>query len=109
MRRAFDEPLLRKLREVPLMDGMRALGRHVAIDRDFAPVKDSRTQRWIVDAGTGKAELLVTGQKWFDTRADRGGGGMIDLVMHLDGVVFVDAVKILGAALRMTEAGKLGR
>src|SRR4051812_26229284 len=99
MRKSFDEVVLRRLREVPLGAALEALGRHVAIDRDFVPVKDARTERWLVDAGVGKAELLVTGLKWFDARDGRGGGGVIDLVMHLDHVTFVQAVRLLKKAL----------
>lgn len=99
MRRSFDEQLLCRLRQVPLLDGLTALGRHVAVDRDFVPVKDVRTERWFVDAGCGKAELLVTRLKWFDTREQCGGGGMIDLLMHLDKMSFVQAVKLLNRSL----------
>lgn len=107
MRKAFDDALLCRLREVPLQHGLAALGRHVSIDRDFVPVKDHRTKRWVVDAGVGKAELLVTNLKWFDTRRQRGGGGMIDLLMHLDDMSFVQAVKVLSGALGES-AGRSG-
>jgi hypothetical protein len=40
-------------------------------------------------------ELLVTGLKWFDARAGKGGGGAVDLCMHLLGLDFVAAVKLL--------------
>ena len=33
--------------------------------------------------------------KWYDTRARKGGGGAIDLAMHVLGLTFVDAVKSL--------------
>jgi hypothetical protein len=38
---------------------------------------------------------LTTGPKWYDTRAGKGGGGAIDLAMHVLGLSFVDAVKSL--------------
>jgi hypothetical protein len=99
MRRLFAEDELQRLRDVPLLVALAALGRHVAIDRAFAPVKDTRTERWLVDSGAGKAELLVTGAKWFDSRERKGGGGPIDLVMHLDNVSFVEAVRRLKRGL----------
>jgi hypothetical protein len=40
-------------------------------------------------------ELLATGVRWYDPRAKKGGGGAIDLAMHLLGLQFVDAVKRL--------------
>jgi hypothetical protein len=44
--------------------------------------------RLYVSSPEGAAwELLVTGPKWFDTRAGKGGGGGIDLVMHLLGSI----------------------
>jgi len=40
-------------------------------------------------------EVTTTGPKWYDTRAKIGGGGAIDLAMHLLELSFVDAVRIL--------------
>ncbi|MFV2949464.1 hypothetical protein [Pseudomonas japonica] len=67
------------------------------LDRTFIPVKDAHTRRWNVSTPRGKFEVLSTGIKWYDTRAQRGGGGAIDLAMHLLGLSFVDAVKHLVA------------
>ena len=99
MRKSFDEQELQRLRDVPLAVALAALGRHCAVDRDFAPLKDMRTERWLVDSGSGKAEILVTGAKWFDARLRRGGGGPIDLIMHLDSVSFMEAVRRLKRVL----------
>lgn len=105
MRKSFDDDLLRWLREVSLAQALQALGLHVSVDREFVPVKDARTERWIVSVGAGTCELLVTGLKWYDTRDRRGGGGAIDLVMHLEGLDFVQAVRRLGRALGEGEPG----
>ena len=43
----------------------------------------------------GEFEILTTGAKWYDTRVRLGGGGAIDLAMHVLGLSFVDAVKHL--------------
>jgi hypothetical protein len=43
-------------------------------------------------------EIVTTGSKWYDTRARSGGGGAIDLTMHVLGLSFVDAVKRLQAS-----------
>ncbi|WP_177142715.1 hypothetical protein [Variovorax sp. YR216] len=40
-------------------------------------------------------ELVLSGLQWFDTRAGKGGGGLIDLVMHLRACDFVSAVRAL--------------
>jgi hypothetical protein len=47
------------------------------------------------DDGCGEFEILTTGVKWLDTRANKGGGGAIDLAMHVLHLSFVDAVKLL--------------
>ena len=99
MRRSFDAGALTRLRAVPLAAALEALDLYVKRDRDFTPVKDATTQRWLVSVGGGVFELLVTGAKWFDPRAGRGGGGAIDLCMHLMRIDFVQAVK------RLTRAG----
>jgi len=64
-------------------------------DPDFSPQKNPATTRLHVSIGGGVVELVVTGARWYDTRAQRGGGGAIDLTMHLLRVSFVDAVKRL--------------
>ena len=100
MARSFSSRLLEQVRAVPLGPALQSLGYHVAIDRDFTPAKDARSERWII-SGTGgvSSELVVTGIKWFDVRCARGGGGVVDLVMHLESLSFVAAVKRLQGAL----------
>ena len=44
-------------------------------------------------------ELLLTGPKFYDTRQKRGGGGAIDLVMHLYQIDFKKAVDRLRGSL----------
>lgn len=55
----------------------------------------AETPRLYVAVGAGVVELVVTGARWYDTRAKKGGGGAIDLTMHLCGLDFVGAVKRL--------------
>jgi len=52
-----------------------------------------------VSVSGGVVELLATGSKWYDTRVEKGGGGAIDLAMHLLGLDFVSAVKKLETRL----------
>lgn len=66
-------------------------------DPTFIPSKGARTRRWNVYTERGNYEILTTGCKWYDTRARVGGGGAIDLTMHVLGLSFVDAVKRLNA------------
>lgn len=96
-RKSFPPELLEELRSMPVVAALDALGLYWKHDSDFVPVKDKATVRLNVSLPSGgSVELLVTGQKWYDTRAGQGGGGAIDLVMHLLRVDFVTAVKTLG-------------
>lgn len=101
-RKSFDDETLKWVREMPLslvFDRLRDAGKLFwRRDADFKPEKDARTVRLFVSSPEGFAwELLVTGPKWFDTRAGKGGGGGIDLVMHLLGLDFVKSVKLLAS------------
>ncbi len=96
-RRSFDDETLAWVREMPLsqvLDKLRDDGQLFwRRDPDFVPEKDKRTVRLFLSSPSGFAwEVLVTGLKWFDVRAGKGGGGGIDLVMHLLGIDFVKAV-----------------
>ncbi|WP_255208805.1 hypothetical protein [Paraburkholderia youngii] len=51
-----------------------------------------------MNAGDREFELLLRGPKFYDTRAKRGGGGAIDLIMHLHRVGFIQAVNLLQEA-----------
>ena len=108
-RRSFDDETLAWVREMPLsqvLDKLRDDGQLFwRRDPDFVPEKDKRTVRLFLSSPSGFAwEVLVTGLKWFDVRAGKGGGGGIDLVMHLLGIDFVKGVK-----LRPSGAGVAGQ
>lgn len=97
--RSFSEDTLQWLREMPLQEACSRLGLFWKEDPDFTPAKDKRTRRVYVSRQDGGVfELLVTAVKWYDARAERGGGGAIDLAMHLLDTEFVPAVKALTAA-----------
>jgi hypothetical protein len=100
---SFNSEQLVWLREIPLFEVLNRLCAQGYLfwrrDHDFKPEKDMHTIRLYVSSSSGLAwELLVTGSKWFDTRFKKGGGGGIDLVMHLFGIDFVAAVKLLLAS-----------
>ena len=80
---------------MPASDALALLAEHVKLDLTYHPRKDEHSCRWHVSTARGKFEILTTGVKWYDTRAHSGGGGSIDLAMHILGLSFVDAVKHL--------------
>ena len=103
-KRSFSPELLESLRSMAATKALDALGLHWKRDPDFQPVKDAATIRLHVAVGGQVFELLVTGAKFFDTRADKGGGGAIDLAMHLLRLDFVAAVKRLSSS-RVSSVG----
>lgn len=70
---------------------------HAKLDPTFSPISSKHTSRWHARAGNREFELLLNGPKFFDTRQKRGGGGGIDLVMHLFEIDFKQAVERLRA------------
>jgi len=87
--------MLTPLREMPSEDALALLAIHCQADPTFQPVKQASSRRWHARTTGGEFEILTTGSKWYDTRAKIGGGGAIDLAMHVLRVSFVDAVKAL--------------
>ena len=72
-----------------------ALAEYAKADTTFRPISSQGTERLYVTAAGAEWELLVNGPKWFDTRARKGGGGAVDLVMHLWSASFKQAVALL--------------
>lgn len=95
MRRQFSAATLDRLRDVEIEIALEAIATMVKADPAFIPTKDARTRCWHIHTERGDHEILTTGCKWYDTRARVGGGGAIDLTMHVLGLSFVDAVKRL--------------
>jgi hypothetical protein len=94
-RRSFSRATLIDLRDMPSEEALPLLAIHCKPDPSFQPVKQPSTRRWHARTSVGEFEILTTGPKWYDTRARIGGGGAIDLAMHLLRLSFVDAVRIL--------------
>lgn len=95
-RRTFSRATLTFLREMPSEDALALLAIYHKADPTYLPVKDPQSRRWHAQTTAGEFEILTTGpHKWYDTRAKIGGGGAIDLAMHLLQLTFVDAVRLL--------------
>lgn len=95
----MDNLTLAEWRRVELTSLLPSITDYAKRDSTFVPDKDPRTQRWHVSADGRDFELLLTGPKFWDTRGGVGGGGAIDLVMHLASVDFRSAVKRLRATM----------
>lgn len=101
VRRRFNEGALASLRETPSEAVLGLVAIYYKVDLTYVPLKDTGSRRWHVCTACGEFEILTTGlYKWYDTRAKRGGGGAIDLAMHLRQLSFVDAVKLLAECRR---------
>src|SRR4051794_15039925 len=98
-REQFDAVELDKYRSVDCEVLLPLLVDYVKADASFIPIRDSHTHRWHLRVGDREFELLTTGPKWFDTRLKRGGGGGVDLAMHLLALNFRQAVTKLRQVL----------
>lgn len=98
MAKRYTEEQLATLRAMPLEQALRKLRLYFTKDPDYKPRKAVSAARLNVSVGNRVFEILVTGIRWYDTRAKMGGGGAIDLAMHLLDLDFRGAVKRLIAA-----------
>jgi hypothetical protein len=95
-RRSVPQETVESLRLMHVCAALSRLGLHWKRDPDFRPRQDPRTMRVHVSLDGGRVvELLATGTKFYDPQAQRGGGGAVDLAMHLLGLPFVEAVRRL--------------
>ena len=94
-KRPVDNSALERWRGMDAVAALRALADHVTRDPAFTPRDSIATTRWHVSAGGHDFELLCTGSKFFDTRAKKGGGGAVDLAMHLLSLNFKAAANLL--------------
>jgi len=93
--KSVDNSVLIRWRAMDSSICLEALADHAKEDRSFQPRADQRTSRWHAYIAGQDVELLCTGPKFWDTRAEHGGGGAVDLVMHLFGLDFKHAVAML--------------
>jgi hypothetical protein len=96
-RRAVDNLTLARWRELESADVLCAIAEHAKQDADFRPQKNSSTTRWHASVGGLDYEIVCTGPRFLDTRANRGGGGAIDMVMLLLRLNFNGAAAVLKA------------
>ncbi|MFL9908773.1 hypothetical protein [Paraburkholderia sp. RL17-337-BIB-A] len=90
-----DEAELRRWRGLPAALLISRLAVHAKRDSTFVPIKGNGTERWHASIGGREYEFIADGPKFYDTRAERGGGGAVDFVMYLHRVDFRGAVALL--------------
>lgn len=95
-RRRVDNFSLERWRSLDAVVVLRAFADHLKQDTEFMPRQSHDSTRWYASVGGFDYELLCTGPKFFDPHAERGGGGAVDLVMHLFNLDFKHAVALLG-------------
>lgn len=89
-----------KARRVPLLKVLSYVSDYIKEDPDYTPRAPSTgSRRFQVNCQKRDFRLIITGERWLDELAQRGakvrgGGGGIDLAMHLTGMNFVQAVKV---------------
>lgn len=91
----MDNSSLERWRSLDAVLVLRAFADYAKQDPTFVPIKTPNTARWHATVLGQDLELLVTGPRFWNTRKNVGGGGAIDLVMHLAGVDFKAAVSML--------------
>ena len=92
---AVDNSALERWRSLDAVGVLLAIADHAKRDASFVPAKAAHTQRWHASVGGQDFELLLTGPKFWDTRGNVGGGGAVDLAMHLARLKFKEAVRLL--------------
>lgn len=74
---------LTRWQSLPAVEVLLALADFAKEDSTFRPIQSRSTTRWHARVAHDEFELLLTGPKFWDTRAQVGGGGAVDLAMHL--------------------------
>lgn len=92
-RRAVDKSTLGRWQALPAERVLVAIADHAKQDVTFE--SGSSSTRWHVSAAGRDFEVVCNGAKYFDTRAGLGGGGAVDLAMHLWELDFKGAVRLL--------------
>lgn len=99
MPKLVDDSTLEQWRKLDALQVLEKLECYFKRDDSFHPIKAKDTSRYHVNANGREWEFLITGPKFWDTRRGKGGGGALDLTMHLFDLDFKQAVIMLRRAL----------
>jgi len=92
---AVDNLTLARWRDLEALSVLRAFADYLKQDQEYRARGPQNSSRWFAQVAGQDFEFLCTGPKFLDTRANKGGGGAIDLVMHMHRVSFKGAVALL--------------
>ena len=107
MARRLSDAMLERARALTLIAAFKLFAWEWKKDPDYIPRANQNSRRINVFLPSGEVrELLITGDKWFNTREKKGGFGAIDLVMHLEELDFPTAVRLINKRLRETIGDK---
>ena len=95
--RPINEKSIARWRALNAVCVLEAIADYAKRDETFAPTKDPTSTRWHATVLGQDFELLLTGPKFWDTRANIGGGGAVDMVMYLARCDFREAVRRIKA------------
>lgn len=95
--RAVDNSTLERWRQLDALSVLQKFASYAKQDLEFVPRESLESTRWFATVGGVDFELLCTGPRFWDVRDRKGGGGAIDLVMHLCRTDFREAVAQLKA------------
>jgi hypothetical protein len=99
MGKLVDDQTLVHWRALDALFVLERLGCYAKLDQSFRPITAIDTARYNVHANGRDWELLLTGPKFWDARANKGGGGAVDLAMHLFALDFRSALSMLRTSL----------
>lgn len=111
MTRPFSPAQIAEARAVSFRAVLQYLGAYIKLDNDYAPLDPtSQSVRLHVCYRCRDFRLVVTGEKFVNELlpldiTNRGGGGAIDLVRHISGLSFVQAVKVCLDAIEARQGG----
>lgn len=90
-----DNVSLERWRSLDALLVLQAVAACSKVDPTYVPVKASTSRRVHATVAGRDFELLLTGVKFWDARRAVGGGGAIDLVIHVFETDFKGAARIL--------------
>ncbi|ODV43425.1 hypothetical protein AWV79_17370 [Cupriavidus sp. UYMMa02A] len=73
----MDNSTLARWRELDMVVVLRAVAAFLKQDAEFKPRTSHGTTRWHANVGGIDYEILCTGPRFLDTRANFGGGGAV--------------------------------